>query len=304
MRAPCRGVSVNKSSADSSLFDNGVSREKNELSLGKGSVDAKITVLSGEKPNKKNPVIVLIPGGPGLSSRTWGDISYLRKTHDVVLVDPPGTNGLAEEKKYSFAEVVTAIEIGLGKLSSRLALVGHSFGGFYAISLAARGQLSLSHLVIVSCPLSVNSHSSVNQQALELPGIAAAIQTFQADPSNANLSAWLQVLAPLYFPPERLEAGKKMLREDKLSAIAFLQIYTEVFSSEHAGTLLEQFSFQKIPKFMIAGALDKLLLPQMMTKDAEETGCKLGFISGAGHFPNFDNPKDFAARLVPFIEAS
>src|ERR1041385_3746633 len=42
------------------------------------------------------PVIVGIPGGPGLSSATLRGMEVLAEGFDVVLVDPPGTGGTEE----------------------------------------------------------------------------------------------------------------------------------------------------------------------------------------------------------------
>ncbi len=268
-------------------------------------MDAKVTTLKADvKTPPKQPAIVLIPGGPGFSSSTWGDTSFLRKTHDVILVDPPGTGGLRESENYIFHEVVSALEAELQKLKCRMVLVGHSFGGFYATALAMRGFLPHTQLVAVSTELSWHSHQVASQQRSEIPNIDRYLEAFYAHPSEENFGRWLELLAPLLFSDDKREAGMEVLLKDQFSGRSFAELYAQAYGYEQGFSMLSEFSMHISPKFVIGGEKDAYLLPEMLESDASKSNCKCALISDAGHFPQLDNPKEFAETLLTFVNSN
>ena len=51
---------------------------------------------------KDRPIVVFIPGGPGLSSKTLSGLEILNRSFDLVLVDPPGTGEQRDPDKQNF----------------------------------------------------------------------------------------------------------------------------------------------------------------------------------------------------------
>src|ERR1700743_426636 len=95
-------------------------------------MESAISFITSESPEAKNkPVIVWIPGGPGLSSNTLRSMEFLKRSFDLVFVDPPGTGKSKGSPIPTFADVIQSIGVSLSMLKRPLVLAGHSFGGCY-----------------------------------------------------------------------------------------------------------------------------------------------------------------------------
>jgi proline iminopeptidase len=86
------------------------------------------------------PPLLCHPGGPGASSRYFGELTELAASRTLVLLDPRGTGASdrpADRSAYAledYAADVEAVREALGV--DRLDLLGHSHGGFVAITWA------------------------------------------------------------------------------------------------------------------------------------------------------------------------
>src|SRR6478736_2256941 len=80
------------------------------------------------------PELICHPGGPGASSRYFGDLPELAARRTLVLLDPRGTGASerpADPGAYELADYVADIETLRAHLGlERLDLLGHSHGGF------------------------------------------------------------------------------------------------------------------------------------------------------------------------------
>ena len=100
------------------------------------------------------PPLLCHPGGPGSSSRYYGDLSELAAERTLLLLDPRGTGESdppADPAAYDLADYAADIEAvrahaGVGRLD----LLGHSHGGFVAMTWAARYPESVGRLVLAS----------------------------------------------------------------------------------------------------------------------------------------------------------
>jgi pimeloyl-ACP methyl ester carboxylesterase len=85
-------------------------------------------------PSRGN--IILIPGGPGLSSNTLRPLDGLAEYFDLHYVDLPGCNGVPFDPGVSFDSVVLEIISECDSMSGPLHVLGHSFGGIFAAKVA------------------------------------------------------------------------------------------------------------------------------------------------------------------------
>ncbi len=100
------------------------------------------------------PPLVCHPGGPGFSSRYFGDLAGLGESFTLVKLDPRGTEGSdrpADPRAYETSDYVADLEELRGHLGlERLDLLGHSHGGVVAMAYAAAHPARVRRLVLMS----------------------------------------------------------------------------------------------------------------------------------------------------------
>jgi pimeloyl-ACP methyl ester carboxylesterase len=100
------------------------------------------------------PPLVLHPGGPGCSSEYFGELPELASARTLLLLDPRGTGGSdrpADPSGYDledYAADIEALRVHLGV--ERLDLLGHSHGGFVAMTWASTHPDRVRRLIIAS----------------------------------------------------------------------------------------------------------------------------------------------------------
>jgi pimeloyl-ACP methyl ester carboxylesterase len=100
------------------------------------------------------PPLVLHPGGPGCSSEYFGELPELASARTLLLLDPRGTGGSdrpADPAGYDledYAADIKALRAHLGV--ERLDLLGHSHGGFVAMTWASMHPDRVGRLIIAS----------------------------------------------------------------------------------------------------------------------------------------------------------
>ncbi len=99
-------------------------------------------------------MLVCHPGGPGFSSRYFGDLAGLGSRFTLVLLDPRGTGNSdrpADSSAYDTADYVADLEELRQHLDlERMLLLGHSHGGVVAQAYAARHPERVERLVLAS----------------------------------------------------------------------------------------------------------------------------------------------------------
>ena len=115
------------------------------------TADARL--LSYEREGN-GPPLVCHSGGPGFSSRYFGDLAGLAETHTLVKVNPRGTDGSdrpADPRAYEISDYVADLEELRTHLGVELLdLLGHSHGGVVAMAYAAAHPTRVRHLVLMS----------------------------------------------------------------------------------------------------------------------------------------------------------
>ena len=110
-------------------------------------------LLSYEREGE-GPLLVCHPGGPGFSSRYFGDLAGLGASFTLVKLNPRGTEGSdrpADPRAYATADYVADLEELRGHLGvERLDLLGHSHGGLVAMAYASEHPARVRRLVLMS----------------------------------------------------------------------------------------------------------------------------------------------------------
>jgi pimeloyl-ACP methyl ester carboxylesterase len=160
---------------------------------------------------------------------------------------------------------------------SRLALLGHSYGGFLALEYAKRWPESLTHLVLVATsagPVSVR---------------AADVST------DAELREYFRGIWPRFFVGE--DKHWPLFETLQFSADA----YTAAFARELPRYDLRQdVSRIDVPTLLIVGSGDPYRTP-MEWLAAQMPNATLCALDGVGHFPFIEAAEQFTERVATFI---
>ena len=144
-------------------------------------------LLSYEREGE-GPLLVCHPGGPGFSSRYFGDLAGLGTSFTLVKLNPRGTDGSdrpADPRAYETADYVSDLEELRDHLGvERLDLLGHSHGGVVAMAYAAEHPARVRRLVLMS--------TLPRFQAEQMSAMEAAMQTKAGEPWYEDARAALE----------------------------------------------------------------------------------------------------------------
>ncbi|HAZ11548.1 MAG: hypothetical protein A2X86_22480 [Bdellovibrionales bacterium GWA2_49_15] len=251
----------------------------------------KLTQIQGPPTS---PTLVLIPGGPGISSLSIRAMDILSRSFKLVYVDFPGTNGNPYDKDRSFDELASDLHQIIKDIPGKVITVGHSHGGFFAAE-AALSALNISGVVCISTPFTEQCFQAVaeNFEDKKTPALIAAEKSWDAHPSDKTFALWLAEYGELYFSPDKLSRGRELLANDPCSHKAFLHNQHDV---KLMGALLDEFALWQGQKLFLSE--DKGMIPtHALKKDSDIGGFSFEVIQGSSHFVMFDRPEAVARSI-------
>ena len=253
----------------------------------------KLTRVSSDK--KDAPVLVLIPGGPGLSSLTLRSMDILKRTFELVYVDFPGTNGNPYGGDKNFDELSSVLEAEILKIDGAKFVLGHSYGGFFAAELSLR--MKLDGIICVATPFSEKSLSAAeeNYSAKKSHKLCAAEEKWERLQDDESLAKWFSEYGGLYFVDS---SGRELLLNDKVSASFFLANGSDAIQMEN---MLSQLKQDGSKKLFVAGKRDEMLPEEILKEDADRGGFKFISVNSASHFVTFDQPESVAGLIEDFM---
>jgi pimeloyl-ACP methyl ester carboxylesterase len=251
--------------------------------------------------------LVCHPGGPGMDGSYFGDLGGLAgDALRIVQVHPRGTHGSAAPAGYGlerYADDLDGLREHLGL--ERLDLLGHSHGGFVAITYAA-GRPETTGDLILCCTaprfgpeLAAEAEQAVRRRHAE-PWFEDAVAAMTA--RRARHYDEPRELGELYASEFRLYFNDPA-DAARLPSTAFDMNALHVFNDTIAPTydlrpLLPRITARTL---VLNGALD-FFGPQV---SARELGtierAEVTLLGDAGHFAWIDQPAAFRARLAAFL---
>lgn len=246
--------------------------------------------------NNKSPTLVLIPGGPGLSSLTLRSLDILCRSFNLLYVDFPGVNDTPYISDQTFDELSRSLQDKLQKINTPIYVLGHSYGGFFAADLSLK--IKLDGIICVATPFSERSlvAATENYAANKSQALSFAEEEWGELQDDKSFAKWVSEYGELYFTkPE----GKYLLLNDKVSARFFLANRSDARQKESILPLLKQDTTKKL---FIAGESDGMLPEEILREDADRGGFEFKSVSNASHFVTFDQAEIVAGQIENFCD--
>jgi proline iminopeptidase len=246
---------------------------------------------------KGEPCLVL-HGGPGIdhtSLRPWLD--PLGEHAQLVFLDQRGNGrstmrpGEIPDFKQLCADA-DALRTAVG--AERVALLGHSFGGFVALEYALRYPERVRHLILVDSAPSFDYGEEIKENIARRELSEETLAAVSAPPpsSDAEFGAMWRAVLPLYFHHYDASLAKQTFAETVYRAAAAAW-GSALFASYNVVTRLGAIN---APTLVVVGEDDLICPPRQARRlQAGISGAQLVPIPGCGHFPFVERPDEFLA---------
>lgn len=255
--------------------------------------------------------LVCHAGGPGFSGATLGDLGGLGDRFELVVLDPRGTGGstVAADGGYRQEDYVADLEelrlhLGLKQLD----LLGHSHGGFVAMSYAATHPQRVHRLVLVATAPRFAPEYDERVRALweasDDPSIELALDArtkriARGHDEDAERMRLRMLELRLYFRrAEGVEWLGAVLGREPPNVDALMFFNAEVaprYDNRRELSLIEA------PTLLVTGDLDFFGPPANAEMLELIPDARSVVLSDAGHFVWFDEPDRFREEVARFL---
>jgi pimeloyl-ACP methyl ester carboxylesterase len=259
-------------------------------------------------------VLVCHPGGPGFSSRYFGDLAGLGGSCTLVLLNPRGTEGSdrpSDPRAYATEDYVADLEELRGHLGlERMLLLGHSHGGVAAQAYAVAHPDRVEKLVLAS---TLARFAEEQTAAMEAGMQAKADEPWYADAraaledeqegrfeSDEEFAALAIREFPFYFARygDAERAYLEGLRGEIPVADALLLFNKEDFTTFDLRPELERIM---APTLVITGEDDFITGPVCAADFATIPNGTTVILPGCGHFSFVEARDSFRAEVERFL---
>lgn len=238
--------------------------------------------------------VILLHGFCG-SSAYWDDVVPLLSEACRCIVPDLRGHGRTDAPKgaYSIDGMADDVLKLMNELNiTRAAVLGHSMGGYVALSLAERYPDQFSAVGLI--------HSTAHPDTAEAKDKRLqAVSTIE----NKGITAFIDGLVPGLFAPEHLE---KM--PDQVLKVRELGYKTPPQGASGAALAMRErpdrrdvLSATSLPVLLVAGEKDQLI-PVDRTFTAEGPHVQHTIIAGAGHMSMLEAPAELAKVITGFVK--
>jgi pimeloyl-ACP methyl ester carboxylesterase len=245
--------------------------------------------LDLEERGEGRPLLFLHPGEGLGPHREWLDL--LARQHRVIAPHHPGWGNSAlpnwlstvDDLAYLYLDLAATLEL------RDAVLVGACFGGWIAAEMAVRDTRRFGRLVLVD-PLGIKVGGVLDRDIADMHAL----------PHDEYMRrAW--------FDPAKGERDLTQLPETELAGIARGREAFALFGWKpymHNPRLKRWLHRIDIPTLLLWGERDGIVTTAYGEAwCAEIPGARMEVIAGAGHFPHWEQPLDFADRISRFVDS-
>ena len=243
-----------------------------------------------EEHGSGQPLLFLHPGEGLQPQREW--LGLLARRFRVIAPHHPGWGNSSlpdwlmtvDDLAYLYLDLAVAMEL------KDAVLVGACFGGWVAAEMAVRDTRRFARLVLVD-PLGIKVGATTERDIADMHAISRDeyMQLAWADPAKGERD--------LMQLPDAELAGIARGRE------AFARFGWKPYM--HNPRLKRWLHRVDLPTLLLWGEQDRIVsAPYGQAWQHEIPSAQMEIIAGAGHFPHWEQPQDFADRLVRFVETN
>jgi pimeloyl-ACP methyl ester carboxylesterase len=246
--------------------------------------------LELEERGEGQPLLFLHPGEGLEPRREWLDL--LARRYRVIAPCHPGwgTSALptwlstVDDLAYLYLDLAATLRL------EKAVLVGACFGGWIAAEMAVRDTRRFAKLVLVD-PLGIKVGGVLDRDIADMHAIPREeyMRLAWADPANGGRDLM-------------------QLPETELAAIARGREALALFGWKpymHNPRLKRWLHRINLPTLLLWGERDGIVSTSYGEAwRAEIPGARLEIIPNAGHFPQWEQPRDFADRLSRFVDSN
>ena len=258
---------------------------------------------------RERPTILALHGGPGFDHAYFKPfLSALTDTAQIVYLDlrcqgrsgrPPVETCSLEQMADDVAAFCRAIGL------ERPAILGHSAGGFVALTLAVRHPDIAGRYIFASTSAGgTGGDPAALERRAGAEGVAIAGRVFGGDFSDAAMADFYRVVVPTYLhDPSAATAGPTLAATGRSSFNTELAGYffTHQIGRHDVRARLREID---VPTLVIVGESDWVCAPEASrTIAAGIPGAELVILPEAGHFLFGEQPEAFADTVRRFVGA-
>jgi len=253
--------------------------------------------------NAAGAPLLFINGGPGFDhsfhhlSPVWERLAASRR---VVFFDQPGTGQswpVGPEDSVSLAEVIDSMEaIRKGLDAPCLILIGHSWGGYVAMTYALRYPANVEAMILVDSVAAKIASTEYLFGAL-FPDIAVQLRGLSAEyPEQVQMYIRLTTAMSFYSPEIRDRIIAAMGRVGYNSRLEVLEKEAE------AHDLTGELRALAMPVLVTTGRFDANVAPRIAwTLHQAIPRSSLVVFERSGHYPMLEEPERFVAVIDEFL---
>lgn len=181
----------------------------------------------------------------------------------------------------------------------KVAVIGHSYGGFIALEFALHFPHRLSHLILLDTAPVFNYSDEIMENARQMGATDEMIASLQSDwSSDDEMRQGMETIQPLYF--------KNFVPE--LATSLFENTIFSVNGSAAEGELKEYNMVPRLgdiqtPTLILVGRYD-FICPPLKAQIMHEgiANSKLAIFENSGHFPVIEEPEAFFSTVRSWID--
>jgi pimeloyl-ACP methyl ester carboxylesterase len=257
------------------------------------------------------PLLVCHCGGPGFSGATLGDLGGLAESFELLILDPRGTGETPRPVDGSYRQedyVADLEELRVHLDLEQIDLLGHSHGGFVAMSYAAAHPKRVRRLVLVATAprFSADYDRRIMEYwtASDDPTISAALEArrrrFEHGHEEDEERMRLRMLeVRLYFRrAEGVDWLGSIFQREPPNTDALKHFNTEIAPRYD---IRDELGRIEAPTLAITGELDFFGPPANADIVAGIPGAQSVVLENAGHFVWVDEPDAFRDEVRQFL---
>ena len=296
-------------------YNNAINSQQQVYPQRSGYIAVESGKLFYQRFGKGNPIIV-VHGGPGLDQGyLLPQMLELAKDHEVIFYDQRGSGRSLEaslDPRYissdQFAKDLETLRLELDL--KKVALIGHSWGGFLSMSYAIKYPANVSSLILVgSAPADYQGQKAfADEFNKRTQSIKHKIDPLFNDKTLSALStkeinqAYRDLFSVYFHNPSDVQ--QLTLDMDKNSAIGGFNVLSLMLKTTYFTpdcNLIPALSKLNIPALIIHGNQDIVPVDTAKTIQKAIQGSKVVHLNDCGHFPYIEKPNEFFSSVRSFL---